>query len=47
MAGTIVQVGKGRMRHEDVRAALARGTRADAGPTAPAHGLHLWRVHYM
>ena len=47
MAGTIVQVGKGRMRHEDVSAALARGTRADAGPTAPAHGLHLWRVHYM
>jgi tRNA pseudouridine38-40 synthase len=47
MAGTIVQVGKGRMRHEDVIAALARGTRADAGPTAPAHGLHLWRVHYM
>ena len=47
MAGTIVQVGKGRMRHDDVVAALARRHRAAAGPTAPAHGLHLWRVHYM
>jgi tRNA pseudouridine38-40 synthase len=47
MTGTIVQVGKGRMRREDVAAALAGGDRAAAGPTAPAHGLHLWSVHYM
>ena len=47
MTGTIVQVGKGRMRRDDVVAALARRNRAAAGPTAPAHGLHLWRVHYM
>jgi tRNA pseudouridine38-40 synthase len=46
MAGTLVQVGKGRMRREDVVQALASGRRSAAGPTAPAHGLHLWRVHY-
>ncbi len=46
MAGTLVQVGRGRMRRDDIARALASGRRAAAGPTAPAHGLHLWRVHY-
>ncbi|MGD9904548.1 MAG: tRNA pseudouridine(38-40) synthase TruA [Vicinamibacterales bacterium] len=46
MAGTLVQVGRGRMRRDDVIRALASGRRSAAGPTAPAHGLHLWRVHY-
>jgi tRNA U38,U39,U40 pseudouridine synthase TruA len=31
---------------QDVAAVLVSGARADAGPTAPAHGLHLWRVDY-
>ena len=46
MAGTLVLVGKGRLSHADLGRALAGGTRAAAGPTAPAHGLHLWKVHY-
>ena len=46
MAGTLVLVGKGRMAPADVARALTAGHRAAAGPTAPAHGLHLWRVHY-
>jgi tRNA pseudouridine38-40 synthase len=46
VAGTLVQVGKGRMRRDDVLRALASGERSAAGPTAPPHGLHLWRVHY-
>jgi tRNA pseudouridine38-40 synthase len=46
MAGTLVQVGRGRMRPEAVVRALESGRRAAAGPTAPAHGLHLWHVHY-
>lgn len=46
MAGTVVQVGKGRMRRDDVARALASRRRSAAGPTAPAHGLHLWQVHY-
>ena len=46
VAGTLVQVGKGRLRREDVTRALTSGERSAAGPTAPPHGLHLWRVHY-
>jgi tRNA pseudouridine38-40 synthase len=46
MAGTVVQAGKGRMRRDDVARALASRRRSAAGPTAPAHGLHLWQVHY-
>ena len=46
VAGTLVQVGKGRMRREDVTRALTSGERSAAGPTAPPHGLHLWRVLY-
>jgi tRNA pseudouridine38-40 synthase len=46
IAGTIVQVGRGRLSLDDVRRALATGERAAAGPTAPPHGLHLWHVEY-
>jgi tRNA pseudouridine38-40 synthase len=46
MAGTLVQVGRGRMTRADLIQALAGAPRAAAGPTAPAHGLHLWRVDY-
>jgi tRNA pseudouridine38-40 synthase len=46
MAGTLVQVGRGRMTRADITRALAGASRAAAGPTAPAHGLHLWRVDY-
>ena len=45
LAGTLVEVGRGKLAVEDV-AALLRGerSRADAGMTAPAHGLTLLRV---
>lgn len=46
MAGTLVLVGKGRMRVADVARALADPRREVGGPTAPAHGLHLWQVDY-
>lgn len=46
MAGTLVLVGKGRLSQAEVRRALAGGSRAATGPTAPACGLHLWKVHY-
>ncbi len=46
MAGTLVWAGKGRFTAATVTAALAGGRRDAAGPTAPACGLHLWRVHY-
>lgn len=46
LAGTLVEVGRGRMTPDDVAAALASGDRERAGPTAPAHGLRLCRVDY-
>ncbi len=46
MAGTLVWAGRGRFTPALVQQALAGGSRNSTGPTAPAHGLHLWRVHY-
>ncbi len=46
MAGTIVDVGRGRRTVDDVRAVLHDGARARAGRTAPPHGLTLWSVDY-
>jgi tRNA pseudouridine38-40 synthase len=46
IVGTLVQVGRGRREPDDVQRLLAPATRADAGFTAPAHGLYLERVHY-
>ncbi|HRI54333.1 MAG TPA: tRNA pseudouridine synthase A [Pseudomonadota bacterium] len=46
IAGTLVYVGRGRLSAADVAALLRSGDRTRAGPTAPAHGLILWRVDY-
>ena len=46
IAGTLIEVGKGRMSVGDVAAALASCDRERAGPTAPAEGLYLARVFY-
>ena len=46
LAGTLVDVGRGRLTAADVAALLESGDRTRAGPTAPAHGLVLWRVDY-
>ena len=46
IAGTLIEVGRGRRTPEDVRAVLASGARERAGFTAPAHGLYLERVDY-
>lgn len=46
IVGTLVMVGEGKWTSADVRAALAAGDRAAAGPTAPAGGLCLVRVDY-
>lgn len=44
IAGTLVEVGRGALRPDDVAAALAARDRTLAGPTAPGHGLTLERV---
>lgn len=46
IAGTLVEVGQGRRAPGSVAALLAGGARKDAGITAPARGLTLWRVHF-
>lgn len=46
MAGTIVDVGRGRRTLDDVQAMLSARTRVRAGRTAPPHGLTLWSVDY-
>lgn len=47
MAGTLVEVGKGRRRAEDLQEILAARDRRRAGHTAPAHGLYLEEVWYQ
>lgn len=46
VAGTLWRVGAGALRPDDVEAVVARGDRAAAGPTLPAHGLCLLYVRY-
>jgi tRNA pseudouridine38-40 synthase len=46
MAGTLMDVGRGRLEPEQVADALRRRDRRAAGPTAPALGLVLERVRY-
>jgi tRNA pseudouridine38-40 synthase len=46
IAGTMVDVGKGKYSPERVRELLSLRNRSEAGPTAPAHGLFLWSVSY-
>ncbi len=44
LAGTLVEVGRGRMTAAELRDVIARGERAGAGETAPPEGLYLVRV---
>lgn len=46
IAGTLLEVGAGRMTPAQVEAVLKSGIRADAGPMAPANGLVLMGVDY-
>jgi len=46
VAGTLVDVGRGRLGPDDVAVALSTGERTRAGVTAPAQGLTLMRVLY-
>lgn len=46
LVGTMVGMGSGRIPADSMEKALSTLSRKDAGPTAPAHGLVLWRVKY-
>lgn len=47
LVGTMVEVGRGRLGVADMERLLLGAPRATAGPTAPPHGLFLWRVAYL
>lgn len=46
IVGTLVYVGRGKLNVSDVKMLLSRGSREEAGMTAPAHGLFLHQVNY-
>jgi tRNA pseudouridine38-40 synthase len=46
MVGSLVHVGEGKWRGEDLASALAACDRAACGQVAPPHGLYLVRVDY-
>ena len=46
IVGTLVQVGLGKFRAEEIKPMLARKDRRAAGMTAPPQGLVLWKVRY-
>jgi tRNA pseudouridine38-40 synthase len=46
IAGTLVQVGQGKIAPGAIKDMLAKKDRRAAGMTAPAHGLILWKVFY-
>ena len=46
IVGTLVDVGRGRRRADDVAGILPARSRDAAAPPAPPHGLCLWEVGY-
>lgn len=46
LAGTLIEIGRGRRSPESLAALLASRDRSRAGATAPACGLTLWQVNY-
>src|SRR3989449_1856804 len=46
IVGTLLEVGRGKLKAGEVAEILAAKDRTKAGPTAPAHGLYLMRVDY-
>jgi tRNA pseudouridine38-40 synthase len=46
LVGTLVDVGRGRLKAGDIPGILAARARAAAGPTAPARALFLHSVEY-
>lgn len=46
LVGTLLEVGSGNLRSEDIKGILQAKDRNQAGKTAPPHGLYLWKVEY-
>jgi tRNA pseudouridine38-40 synthase len=46
IVGTLVQIGHGKFEPSSIRKMIESKDRCEAGMTAPAHGLVLWKVFY-
>lgn len=46
LTGTLIEIGRHEKAPEDIPCIFAAGKRENAGFTAPAHGLILWKVEY-
>ena len=46
IVGTLVDIGRGNMEVDDMRAIIASKDRSRTGQTVPPHGLMLWQVKY-
>jgi tRNA pseudouridine38-40 synthase len=46
VVGTLVDIGRGNMEVDDMRAIIESQDRSRTGQTAPPHGLMLWQVEY-
>lgn len=46
ICGTLIEVGKGNLKPDDVKKILDQKSRQEAGPNAPAHALFLKEVEY-
>lgn len=46
IVGTVLEVGRGERRAEEMKTILEQKNRSAAGKTAPGHGLYLWHVSY-
>ncbi|MDR7080621.1 tRNA pseudouridine38-40 synthase [Neobacillus niacini] len=46
LVGTLIEVGSGKRKPEEIEEILAKRDRIYAGKTAPGQGLYLWKVHY-
>ena len=47
IAGTLLEIGQGRMRPEDIPGIISACDRSKAGPTAPAKGLTLYSYEFV
>ncbi|MGS2763214.1 tRNA pseudouridine(38-40) synthase TruA [Sinomicrobium sp. M5D2P9] len=46
VAGTLLQVGQGKLQKENVKKILESKNRSEAGASVPAHGLYLTKIQY-
>jgi len=46
IAGTLLEIGRGRTRPDEIPEIFAARDRRLAGPSLPAYGLHLMEVEY-